>query len=451
MDIVKGFIEKVLYPLMEKKKGNKVRTYIEELRDSQGLPNEELHEIQEEKLKMLLLESIENVPAYKPYSFLKDDIEKDAFQALKDIPVLRKKDYQNLSDTYINSSVEKSNLIKNTSGGSTGEPVVFYMDRKTVEYYEAARWRGLSWWGITPGSRSIMIWGNPIELSQMEQKKYYFKEKWLKNRILIPAYSLESSDIENYIKKIESYKPEYFYGYSSSLNAFASLMIQQNIRLTFKPKAVVSTAEVLHDFQRENIEKAFACKVVNEYGARDAGILAFQCEKGNMHISSENAILEVVHPITFEPLPTGESGVLLITDLNNYSMPRLRYEVGDRAALSDDLCECGKNLPLLKKIDGREDDVFVTGDGKFVHGHLFSHIARAIDAIEKFQIIQESLFEVNVSIIVTEGHKEEEVKIFIEKIKELLPKANVHVKIVDEIPPSKSGKFRYSIRKFQLD
>lgn len=451
MDIVKAFIENILYPVMEKRKGNKVRKYIDQLTSSQSLSNEELYDLQREKLKMLLLESIDNVPAYQAYSWLKDDIEKDAFHALKNFPILRKKHYTKESESYINTSVDRSSLIKNQSGGSSGEPVVFYMDRKTVEHYEAARWRGLSWWGITPGSRSIMIWGNPIELSQMDQRKYYFKEKWLKNRILIPAYSLESSGMENYIKKIESYKPEYFYGYASSLNAFAILMMEQNITLSFKPKALVSTAEVLHDFQRENIEKAFGCKVVNEYGARDAGILAFQCDQGNMHISSENAILEVVDPITFDLLPNGESGILLVTDLNNHSMPRLRYAVGDRAALSDESCQCGINLPILEKIDGREDDVFITIDGKFVHGHLFSHIARDIDAIDKFQIVQESPSEVKLKVIVTEGHEEEEVNIFLEKIKELLPKTNIDFKIVRDIPTSKSGKFRYSIRNFKLD
>lgn len=451
MDIVKIFIEGILYPAMERKKGNKTREYISELKATQDLSESQLYEMQKDKLEKLLLECVRKVPAYKSYSYLEDQIKEDPFEALKTIPILRKNDFRNDSESYINESVDKSALIPNISGGSTGQPVRFYMDRKTVEYYEAARWRGLSWSGITPGSRSVMIWGNPIELDSMKQKKYAFRERWLKNRIIIPAYSLESESILDYIKKIESFKPEYFYGYASALDAFATLMLKNNLKLSFTPKAVVSTAETLHSFQRKNIEKAFACNVINEYGARDAGILAFQCKSGSMHISAENAILEVVDPLTFKPLAKGRSGVVLVTDMNNLSMPRLRYELGDRVTLSDKKCTCGINLPILENIDGREDDMFITPDGKFVHGHLFSHAARPISSIKNFQIVQKSPDSAELKILLEDNNDKEGIDIFIEELKGFLPKVNIEVKIVDDIPVTKSGKFRYAIRQFKLD
>lgn len=452
MDLDKYFIENILYPIMEKKKGNKTRKYIKELMISQSLTYEELRKIQEKKLKGLLLESIKNVPAYKLYNYLESEIEKDPFKALEQIPVLEKDYFRQNSETFINPmNIDRSKLIPNITGGSTGQPVKFYMDRKTVEHYEAARWRGLSWWDVSLGSRSVMIWGNPIELNQSQQKKYNFKEKWLKNRIIIPAYSLESKTIREYVKRIEKYKPEYFYGYSSALYAFASIMLKENINFNFMPKAVVSTAETLYDFQRETIEKAFGAKVVNEYGARDAGILAFECECGSMHISVENALLEVVDPITLKKLPTGQGGTLLVTDLNNLSMPRLRYRLGDSVTLSDEICKCKRQLPVLKKIEGREDDVFITPDGKLVHGHAFSHIARNIKSVKKFQIIQYSPFKAGLSIVVQDDYDQTEVNTFVQKIKEILPGTDIDVKPVDDIPLGKSGKYRYAIRDFDLE
>ncbi|MBU5255478.1 phenylacetate--CoA ligase family protein [Tissierella praeacuta] len=450
MDMVKPFIENILYPIMEKKNGNKIRENIKELLNSQKLDTIELKMLQEEKLKRLLLECIKNVPAYKKYDYLLDEIESDVRSAFLKFPVLNKVEFRNNSETFLNNTTPKSKLIPNITGGSTSEPVKFFMDRYTVEYYEAARWRGLSWWGITPGSRSVMIWGNPLELNQAEQKKYRMKEKWLKNRIIIPAYSLKPENMAEYVNKIIKFKPEYLYGYASALHAFASLMLQEKLKFPLKLKAIISTSETLHDFQREVIEEAFNCPVVNEYGARDGGILAYQCPCGNMHITAENAILEVVDPKTFKPLAFGESGILLVTDLNNFSMPRLRYQIGDRAVLTDRNCQCKMGLPILEKIDGREDDMFVTVDGELIHGHIFNHISRSIEAIQKFQIIQYSPLQAELKIIKREGYDVKEIDKFIIGVQELLPKSKIDVKFVDDIPVTASGKYRYAIRKFQI-
>ena len=451
MDLVKVLIENILYPIMEKKNGNRTREYIAELLCSQVLTSEELNELQKTKLKALLLESIKNVPSYKPYAYLKDEIENNPIAALKQIPILEKDYFRDNSENFINEAIDRSNLIPNITGGSTGQPLRFYMDRTTVEHYEAARLRGLSWSGITPGSRSVMIWGNPIELNSMKKRSYHLKERWLKNRIIIPAYSLKSESINQYINRIERYKPEYFYGYASALHAFALLMLKESISLSFIPKAVVSTAETLHDFQREAIQRAFGCKVINEYGARDAGILAFECECGSMHVTVENAILEVVDSITSEDVPIGQNGTLIVTDLNNLLMPRLRYKLGDNIALSDEACKCNRGLPVMDKIVGRQDDVFLTTNGKLVHGHVFSHLARSFDSVSKFQIIQHAPHSASLYIILHSNSTEAEAELFIRNIEELLPGTDIDIHFVDDISAGKSGKFRYAIRDFDLE
>ncbi|MGI6734549.1 MAG: phenylacetate--CoA ligase family protein [Anaerovoracaceae bacterium] len=450
MDSVKLLIENFVYPYMEKRRGNQIRRKTEELKRTQNLQPDELAAFQRQKLQSLLLHCIHNVPAYAPYKHLEEELQRDPLSALRQFPVLTKGGFKENFDSYLAQNADRKTLIENYTGGSTSEPVKFYMDRHMVEYYEAARWRGLSWWGITPGSRSVMIWGNPLELNRYETRKYSLKERWLKNRIMIPAYSIRAEQIETYVKTIRRFKPEYIYGYASALTLFSQLMIGKNLSLGLKLKAVVSTAETLHDFQRETVERAFGCPVVNEYGARDGGIIAYQCRKGSMHISAENAILEVVDPVNFETLPTGESGVLLVTDLNNRVMPRLRYQIGDRGALSDQSCECGLGLPVLDKLDGREDDMFVTVDGKFVHGHAFNHLSRRMHSIRKFQIIQESPDFARLFIIRDEGFDQREIDEFISKAEQLLPGTRIDVSMVEDIPVSGSGKFRYTIRKFEL-
>ena len=449
MDIIKLFIEHSLYPLMEKRRGNQIRNYLADLRLSCKKPEEIIIKDQQRKLTELLQYAVDQVPAYE---YLKESAleGENLFFDIQKFPILTKSIYKANADRYLARNSAKENLILNRTGGSTSEPVEFYMDRRTVEYYEAARWRGLSWWGITPGSRCVMIWGNAIELNASQSRSYRRKDRYLKNRIIIQAYHLQPDRIQEYIDQINRYRPEYLYGYASALEAFANMMIKKNLKLSISLKAVVSTAETLHPHQRESIEKAFACKTVNEYGARDAGILAYECKAGNMHITAENAYLEVVDKSTGSNMPEGETGELLVTDLNNFAMPRLRYMLGDRGSISHRKCSCDINLPLLERIDGREDDMLVSGDGTFVHGHIFNHLARLSMKMAKFQIVQHSREDATLKLVPEKNASEKDIEQFIDDIKSKLPGVEMAVELVQDIPTPPSGKYRYAIRAFDL-
>lgn len=451
MNVNKFFIEKALYPAMEKLKGNRIRAYCEELKQSQNFSTEQLQQLQTERLKTLLLACKKSVPAYQQLPISEEEIQRDPFEVLRRIPILSKKAYLSDPDRYLNMDYDEALRIPNITGGSTGEPLRFIMDRYDVEHYEAARWRGLSWWDITYGSRSVMIWGNPIELNNAEQKKIKFKDNVLKNRTVISAYEMTEGKIDEYIAFLNRYQPEYIYGYATALYMFSQLLLPRKDQLKLKQlKAVVSTSETLHDHQREVITAAFGCPVANEYGARDAGILAYECRCGNLHITSENVILEVVDPATFEPLPAGQSGLVVTTDLNNLAMPRLRYLLGDTATLSSKRCPCGKNLPLIESLDGREDTIFKLPDGRLVHGNAANQLARKFPAIRQFQLIQTSPEKAQLYVVCHEGG-EDEIAAFQKDIMELiLPGVQITAQAVDEIAPSASGKFRYSHRQFDL-
>lgn len=448
--MTKWAIENLVYPMMEKKKGNRVRQKTRELEANQALPLSRLEKIQEEKLKALLIHCVDNVPAYKDFGHLKDEINQAPLEALKKIPILDKADFKKNQEAYISQKADRSSLIANETGGSSGEPVKFFMDRPTVEYYEAARWRGLGWWAISHGSPSVMLWGNPRETDMLSNKKYLFKERWLKNRIIIPAFDLDPKRIRDYIARINRFKPEYFYGYSTALETFALLMEEENLKLSFKPKAVVSTAETLHPHQREVIGKAFACPVVNEYGARDGGIIAYECEVGNMHITWDNLILEVIDPVDKQVLGQGQEGLLLVTDLNNFSMPRLRYNIGDVAAISDQKCPCGKTLPLMEKLLGREAEMFVTLEGKLIHGHAFNPLARERASIARYKIIQESPKKAQLLVVKSKDFQDQEADDFARAVSQMLKGTELELHFVDEIPLKASGKIDLGGRNFEL-
>jgi len=463
MDLNKYFIEHINYPLMEAIRGNHIRSYISELKKTEHMSAADLHSFQLSKLQKLLLHSVENVPAYQGFSHLIPQIDEDPFKALKLFPLLTKQAFRNNADSYKTVGKEVKDVIVNRTGGSTGEPVRFLLDRYSVEHYEAARWRGLSWWGIGIGDRSVMVWGSPLELDQNKLWKYKLKEKYLKNRIVIPAYDLDPGSVPAYIDMIDRFKPKYIYGYASSLFTLAKLIIANGRYLKNAPCAVVSTAETLHDHQRLTIEKAFNCRTVNEYGARDGGILAYECPNGSMHISSENVFIE---PIGL-PRRASEnekvggadsSGLIAITDLNNYIMPRLRYILGDIGILSamdgipSKLCGCGVSLPILKGIEGREDDMFLTKDNSYVHGHYFNHIARNLKSIRQFQIIQHDRDNITLRIAGNNGNTADlkEIDTFQKAIVDKMGDVNLTLDYVDKIKTADSGKFRYAIREFPI-
>lgn len=447
MDIIKIGIERLLYPYMEKKKGNSIRQYTRELIESQRLPAEALKKLQEDRLRELLLFCAEKVPAYS--SIDKKLAEKDPFAALKTIKPLSKKVFRENPEAYLAAGLPESSRIPNKSGGSTGLPLHFFMDRQQVEHYEAARWRGLSWYGITNGSRSVMVWGSSIELSAQEQKSHAREEKYLKNREVLSAYTLNEDDGDKYIEYLNSYKPEYLYGYSTALTAFAKAIEKAGKeKLKIRLKAVIATSESLFGWQIKTLTEVFGCPVAGEYGARDAGILAYTCPFGGNHIMAENCILEILDPKTLEPVKSGETGVIAVTDLFTRVQPRLRYLIGDTASLSDMECSCGRHLPLIKSLEGREDALLVCEGGRLVHGNFANQIIRDYPQVNGFQLIQHSPKEATLKLAGDPN------KIPGEKIKNLisenLPGVELSLEYVEAVEPAPSGKIRYSIREFDL-
>ncbi len=448
---IKYLIEHVLYPAMEHKKGNHVRAYLAEMKTTQYLKEEELQKLRRERLCRLLLTCIHDVPAYQSLQITEEEVQKDPFQVLQQIPILSKRNFQQHPEQYRNQQYDPKQLIANSTGGSTGEPLKFYMDRYDVEHFEAARWRGLSWYGITPGSRSVMLWGNPIELSQNEQKSARRKERFLKNRTILSAYALTPEKVASYIPFLNRYQPEYIYGYATALYTFAQLLqpIRDQLHLK-KLKVVVSTSETLYEHQRTAIQAVFGCPVANEYGARDAGILAYSCPHGHLHMTAENVIMEVVDPVTHQPVSPGESGVVVTTDLNNLAMPRLRYLLGDTATLSQEkACACGVTLPMIASLDGREDAIFKLPDGTLMHGHFVYHLAGQYDSVAQFQLIQTDLAHAELKLVMKKPC-EEDANRFLSDLQRFMPGVCITCTKVDQIEPSKSGKIRYAIRRFPL-
>jgi len=239
------------------------------------------------------------------------------------------------------------------------------------------------------------------------------------------------------------------FGYPSTIALFCQLAFQQGYDLSnVGVEVVFSTAEVLYDHQKEIISNAFGkIPVVDGYGSREGGFVSHECPEGSMHVIEQNIIVEYLHDE--KPVGPGEDGEIVVTHLDNWAMPFIRYRTGDVAQFDNQPCDCGRHLSVMKKIQGRTTDFVVTPDGRWQHGLSLIYVVRDVPGVAEFKIIQEAVDHVNVLLKIEKGLFPEDGKVrIIEGFKKRMGHTvNVDIEMVDEIKKDASGKYRYVVSK----
>lgn len=429
-----------------------VSKYLQELELTQWLSTKEIKKLQWLKLKKLLEYAYTNVPYYRKMFETQDMHPKDIVTPndFRMLPILNKeKITENLSEI-VSLAYNGRDLHKNSTGGSTGVNLRFFSDKKEVPIIQALVLLNDRWAGLELGDKHVLLWGSPFDTSIQYKLKSRIINRMYR-LLFLSSYNLSKEVMHNYAKKIIQYKPKVMIGYSSSLYLFAQFLEANKIE-NINLKSIISSAEVLYDYQRDLIESVFGCNVFNRYGSREIGAIAQECsEHSGMHINAEHVYVECLKD--GEPAAPGERGELVITDLDNYGMPFVRYTIGDIGVLSDRKCKCGRGLPILEKVGGRTFDIIVGTNGRHFDGHFFSILLRtAIEGIKQFQVVQESKSKMHIKIVVDEVFKSEYIGMLTDKIHEYCGEdMQVNFNIVDEIKPKKSGKFRFVISKVPPD
>lgn len=438
-------VKKIIYPLHEFLVGRNTMKFLGELEKSQWLSLPEIKELQLRNLKNLLKHAYVNVPYYKR-NFDEIGIKVDDIKSLYDIvklPLLSRENIRNNLENLIARNWRKKLFLYNT-GGSTGHPLIFYKDKQRAGYDMSAKIRARRWWDIDLGDKEVLLWGSPIELSKQDKLKT-FRDR-LMNVLLLPAFDLTPESILRYLQILKEYKPKFIYGYATVLYRLSRFAKEQKIDMKgLNLKAVISTAEVLHEHYRELIREVFNCPVVNEYGARDGGLIAYECPQGEMHLTDDCILVEILDANN-QPAKEGENGDIVITHLESYGMPLIRYKIGDRGSLLNKKCSCGRGLSLIKMIEGRNNDFVVTKDGRLIHCLFFIYIIREIPGVAQFRIIQKSFDELQIQIVKEPNFDTSAIKIIEEKIKKITgERIKIEFEFKEEIPLEKSGKYRWII------
>ena len=444
----KSIVKHVIFPLHEKLIGRKTYQYLDELEKTQWLKGEEIKSLQLRKLKDLLIHAQKNCAFY--YKRYHDaGFDPSHLKSLDDlnlIPPLGKTEIrQNLNDMLWKDC--PGGLHRYNTGGSSGEPLIFYFDRRRQAYDAAARALTHRWWGIDIGDRELYFWASPFEIKKQDRIKN-LRDR-LTNQLLLSAFHLSQDVIPDFVKKIRKFKPKCVFGYPSTIAFFCQIASRQGYDLTRDGvKVVFSTAEVLYGHQKEIISKTFGgIPVVDGYGSREGGFISHECPRSSMHVIDQNIIVEYLRGD--KPVGPGEDGEIVVTHLDNWAMPFIRYRTGDVAQFDLQTCKCGRNLSTMKKIQGRTTDFIVSPDGRWQHGLSLIYVIRDIPGVTEFKIIQEAVDHIKILLKTDESLFPKEGKNqIIEGFKKRMGQmVNVDIEMVDEIDKDASGKYRCVISK----
>ena len=401
--------------------------------------------IQWQKLKILLEHSFRHVPYYKKlFNDLKitpNDIRSE--EDFKQLPQLTKRIIQKNYHDLIAENFKPKELNENATGGSSGEMMIFYQDVYRNDLRRGYVLRHDSWTGWKVGEKIALIWGSDRDIPNHRNLKTKMRMKFLERKLWLNAFDLNEKKVIGFAKKLQKYKPSMIIGYANALYLFYKFVSNNQILLP-SVKGIISSAETLYKYQRTLIESVSGSKIYNRFGCREVGLIASECPYHNgLHLNAENIYFEINNDKKLKL--ENDMGEVIVTDLLNFGMPLIRYNMKDIVKTTNRACECGRGLPLIDKVSGRTSDMIMTKDGSFIHGEYFTHLFYGIPGIKKFQLVQKKNWSIIIEIECDFKLDESKFDFIKDKVKNTVPNNDVILKIVDKINVPASGKHQFTI------
>ena len=439
-----SLVSKLLFPMQERLKSHTTVDVRRQMEQSQWWTPAQLEALQVQRLQRLLSHAQAKVPYYRNLFAERgfDAAKVGSIAELQRLPFLTKAVIRQHTDAL--KAQDAQGLARFNTGGSSGEPLIFFIGSERVSHDVAAKWRATRWWDVDIGDPEIVVWGSPIELGTQDRVKQ-LRDALMRTELL-PAFEMSDAKLDAFVAAIRSRRPRMLFGYPSSLSHIARHAERRGIAMDdLGIQVAFVTSERLYDEQRATIARVFGCRVANGYGGRDAGFIAHECPAGGMHITAEDLIVELVDR-DGRPVADGTPGEIVVTHLATRDFPFIRYRTGDVAVRDAAPCSCGRGLPLLREIQGRTTDFVVAADGTVMHGLALIYVIRDLAGVQSFKIVQESKTATRVLLVVDAAFDPANRDAIAAGFKRRLGDAvDVTVELVDSIPAEKSGKFRYVV------
>lgn len=402
----------------------------------------DLYEAQRNRLSATTRFAFSAVPYYRDCA-LRAGLEVDSVCTHSDLhrlPIVGRRELQTRRHDFLPDRRRNPFDRDAFTSGTTGTPLRYRLSRCDRAVGLALAYRGWGYAGYRLGDSMLLLAGRSLGFARRSLDAR--AADYGRHVMRLSAFDMNDGALTQYIAVLNRVRPLYIRGYPSALHVLARRVTRKG-DLIWVPNAIFTTAEVLFPEVRQEIVNAFRCPVFDGYGLNDGGVSAFECEHHcGLHIDMERAILEVVDE---QGVPVSEgTGRIIATTLTNYSMPLLRYDTGDVGELAQHQCSCGRQRPLLKAIHGRSTDVFVTPEGKLVHGWFFVYLLRGMSrCVEEFEVIQETLKDLTVLLVPTAEYDSNAEGYLREVIGELSAGWIVRVQTVESLRQDGGEKRKY--------
>ncbi|MFN0086396.1 MAG: phenylacetate--CoA ligase family protein [Blastocatellia bacterium] len=385
----------------------------------------------EERLARVLHTAATKVPYYREmWAMRRRSGDRAPWEDLRNWPPLEKEALRRHPRAFLSEDADPARMFHDHTSGTTGKAIDLWLPREAVrEWYALAEARWRRWYGVSMHDRWGILGGQLITPAARRRPPFWVWNAPMK-QLYLSSYHLSPDLIPHYLEAIAKYRLQYLLGYTSSLYTLALRALELRWpRLELK--AIITNAEPIYDYQREVIAEAFQCPVRETYGMAETVAAASECEAGALHLWPEAGVLE-----------SSPAGELIATGLLNPAMPLIRYQIGDRAALAPagPACRCGRLLPRLSALEGRNDDVLHTTDGRRI-GRL-DPVFKSQLPVREAQIIQERLDRLRVRYVPDEKFNAAAIDEIAERLRERMGEIEIVFERMEEIPRGPGGKFR---------
>lgn len=417
--------------------GADTRRLVEEAKSKEYWPQSRWQEWQKTTLSNMLRAASLEVPHYREFwgkyagTEVCEDIER--------WPILEKDVVRSNPRRLVSDKVISRRLHCTFTSGSTGTPIQVYWSSETARRWYALferRWR--NWSGVDRNDRWALIGGKRVVHPGAKQPPFWVHNRGMK-QLYLSAYHISPGTVHDYVEAICHFKARYIYAYTSAVYALAQLILDNEIVVP-KLEVIITNAEPLFSYQRSLIERAFGCPVRETYGMAEMVAGASECEHGRLHLWPDAGWLEVID--SNGVIGTHGRGHLLGTSLLNPDMPLIRYRIGDTVSIENHSvnCLCGRTLPVLGAVEGRNDDLLLTRDGRRI-GRL-DPIFKSALPIREAQIVQTAVNHCVLNIVPAPGFDDSVSAGLAAELREVMGDISVSVKLLDEIPRSPNGKLK---------
>lgn len=445
-DYYSAIARRLVAPLWAMKEGTPYLRHLKSLDGSKKRLLAQVQDYQWQRLKRLLAHAAANSAFYterfRQGGLILTDI--NSWEDFQRMPLLTKDDIRANKAAMIARNIPKDQLVAKKTSGSTGVSVELVVDEASAQWKRAVTMSYDRWAGWNIGERVGAIWGNPQHNINWRTR---LRNNLLERYTYLDTLKMDEKSMLTFYHELKTKPPVILFGHAHSLYLFARFLEKNGLE-GIRPRGIISTCMVLHDFERKTIEKIFGCHVTNRYGCEEVSLIACECPEGNMHLNCDSLIVEFIRD--GQPVLPGEPGAIVVTDLTNFGMPFIRYKVGDVGVPSTKTsCPCGCSYPIMDSLEGRVADYVVTPDGSYISGiSLTENFAMHLPGIKQMQLVQEQVDYLIFRVVKGESFSEGTVADIGRLAHERFGSAmRFSIEYVDSIQSESSGKYRFCISK----